>query len=69
MTAPSSLTKENVAVYTDPSHDLYVAPAKPDLDAVKKGERLQDGEVSVGIRSTGICGYESFSGGFPFSGS
>lgn len=34
-----------------------VAEAQPSLDTVRQGAGLGKGEVTVGIRSTGICGY------------
>jgi hypothetical protein len=49
--------KPNVGVYTNPNHDLWVAAAEPSAEAVKSGSDLKQGEVSVAIRSTGICGY------------
>lgn len=52
--------KPNVGVYTNPNHDLWVAPAEPSAEAVKSGSDLKQGEVSVAIRSTGICGYVVF---------
>ncbi|KAJ4137533.1 L-arabinitol 4-dehydrogenase [Fusarium equiseti] len=48
--------KPNVGVYTNPNHDLWVAAAEPSAEAVKSGSDLKHGEVSVAIRSTGICG-------------
>lgn len=53
VTQPS---KVNIGVYTNPKHDLWVADAEPTLETVQKGESLKEGEVSVAIRSTGICG-------------
>ena len=49
-------TKVNIGVYTNPQHDLWVADAQPALETVKQGEGLREGEVTVAIRSTGICG-------------
>jgi len=49
-------SKSNIGVYTNPAHDLWVAEAKPSLEDVEKGEGLKTGEVTVGIKSTGICG-------------
>ncbi|TKA48779.1 L-arabinitol 4-dehydrogenase [Cryomyces minteri] len=49
-------TKANIGVYTNPEHALWVAEALPSLEDVKKGESLKHGEVTVAIRSTGICG-------------
>ena len=42
--------------YTNPAHDLWVAEAAPTLEEVHKGEHLKPGEVTVAIKSTGICG-------------
>ena len=52
-----ALTKPNIGVYTDPAHKLWVDESGPSLEEVKKGESLKPGEVTVGIKSTGICGY------------
>ncbi|KAL1963912.1 hypothetical protein VTN77DRAFT_7718 [Rasamsonia byssochlamydoides] len=49
-------TKPNIGVYTNPNHDLWVAEAKPTLEEVKSGSTLKPGEVTVEVRSTGICG-------------
>ncbi|KAI9837075.1 MAG: hypothetical protein M1819_000724 [Sarea resinae] len=49
-------SKANIGVFTNPKHDLWVAEASPTADDVAKGEGLKVGEVSVGIKSTGICG-------------
>lgn len=56
MAAGISLTKPNIGVYTNPNHDLWVADAKPTLEEVKSGSDLKPGQVTVEIRSTGICG-------------
>lgn len=59
MTSPPSipeLSKPNIAVYTNPAHDLWVAEAQPTLEELREGKALKDGEVTVGIKSTGICG-------------
>ncbi|KAK2813850.1 hypothetical protein FQN50_000251 [Emmonsiellopsis sp. PD_5] len=53
MTAPS---KANIGVYTNPNHDLWVAPAQPAVEDVAAGKGLQPGEVTIEVRSTGICG-------------
>lgn len=50
------LTKANIGVYTNPEHNLWVAEAQPSLESVLKGDSLKPGEVTVGIKSTGICG-------------
>lgn len=49
-------SKKNIGVYTNPAHDLWVADAVPSLEDVEKGNTLKVGEVTVGIKSTGICG-------------
>jgi L-iditol 2-dehydrogenase len=49
-------SKKNIGVYTNPEHDLWVADAVPSLEDVANGESLKVGEVTVGIKSTGICG-------------
>lgn len=54
ITKPS---KANIGVYTNPAHDLWLADASPSLEQVHSGETLQHGEVTVAIKSTGICGY------------
>ncbi|KAI9869713.1 MAG: L-arabinitol 4-dehydrogenase, partial [Pleopsidium flavum] len=51
-----TITKPNIGVFTNPEHDLWIAEAQPSLESVKKGNGLREGEVLVGIRSTGICG-------------
>ncbi|KAH8813341.1 putative sorbitol dehydrogenase [Xylogone sp. PMI_703] len=48
--------KANIGVYTNPQHDLWVAEAEPGLESVVKGDTLKPGEVTVAIKSTGICG-------------
>jgi L-iditol 2-dehydrogenase len=49
-------TRANIGVYTNPAHDLWVADAVPTQDEVEKGESLEPGEITVAIKSTGICG-------------
>ena len=46
----------NIGVYTNPAHDLWVADAVPTKEQVAAGESLQPGEVTIAIKSTGICG-------------
>ena len=53
----TSLSKPNIGVFTDPAHKLWVAESGPSLESIKSGEGLKEGEVTVGIKSTGICGY------------
>lgn len=52
-----SVSKPNVGVYTDPEHKLWVSESHPSLEEIKRGDSLNPGEVTVGIKSTGICGY------------
>ena len=54
-TAPTT-SKANIGVFTNPTHDLWVADTEPSLDTVKNCEGLKEGEVTIGVRSTGICG-------------
>jgi L-iditol 2-dehydrogenase len=49
-------SKANIGVYTNPQHDLWVAEASPSLESIEKGDSLKPGEVTIGIKSTGICG-------------
>ncbi len=49
-------SKANIGVFTNPQHELWVAEATPSLESVRKGDSLRPGEVTVGIKSTGICG-------------
>src|SRR5512140_2564390 len=50
-------TKANIGVFTNPNHDLWVSEAAPTLESVQKGEELRVGQVTVAIRSPGICGW------------
>lgn len=47
---------KNIGVYTTPTHDLYVAEAKPTYEEVQNKSTLQHGEVTIAIKSSGICG-------------
>lgn len=49
--------KANIGVYTNPKHDLWIDECSPRVADVVSGQTLKPGEVSVAIRSTGICGY------------
>jgi L-iditol 2-dehydrogenase len=49
-------SKANIGVYTNPEHHLWVAEAEPSLESVQTGDGLKVGEVTVGVKSTGICG-------------
>ena len=61
MSTTTTVTKSNVGVYTNPAHELWVAESQPSLDGIKAGGSLKHGEVTIGIKSTGICGYLAFS--------
>jgi L-iditol 2-dehydrogenase len=50
------ISKPNIGVYTNPEHNLWIAPAEPNVEAVSSGETLKKGEVTIAIKSTGICG-------------
>lgn len=52
----ANVTKPNIGVYTNPAHDLWINEAEPSLASVQSGADLKEGEVTVAIRSTGICG-------------
>ena len=49
-------TKPNIGVFTNPGHDLWISPVEPSLESVQAGADLKEGEVTIAIRSTGICG-------------
>lgn len=57
MASATSFSKPNIAVYTNPNHDLWIADATPSVEDVNSGKSLKEGEVMVEVRSTGICGY------------
>jgi L-iditol 2-dehydrogenase len=48
--------KPNVGVYTNPAHDLWIESAIPHAEGLETGSSLQPGQVTVGIKSSGICG-------------
>lgn len=48
--------KANIGVFTNPAHELWVAETQPTKEEVENGESLQEGEITVAIKSTGICG-------------
>ena len=56
-TTTVNISKPNIGVWTDPAHKLWVADSSPSVEEVQNGSSLKEGEVTVGIRSTGICGY------------
>lgn len=51
-----SQLKPNIGVFTNPKHDLWINEAEPTAESVSAGADLKVGEVTVAIRSTGICG-------------
>ena len=57
MATATTFTKENIGVYTNPKHDLWVADAAPSVEDVNSGKGLKPGEVTLEVRSTGICGW------------
>jgi L-iditol 2-dehydrogenase len=56
MASATVLDKPNIGVFTNPKHDLWVAESTPTLKEVQSGESLNPGQVTVEVRSTGICG-------------
>lgn len=49
-------SKANIGIFTNPQHDLWISDATPTLESVQKDEELNEGQVTIAIRSTGICG-------------
>lgn len=49
-------SKANIAVFTNPAHKLWINEAEPTVEDVQKGTSLKHGEVTVAVKSTGICG-------------
>ncbi|KAJ5605414.1 Alcohol dehydrogenase superfamily zinc-type [Penicillium lagena] len=56
MSSATTVTKTNIGVYTNPNHDLWIAESTPKVEDVQAGRGLKPGEVTVEVRSTGICG-------------
>ncbi|PWY69791.1 GroES-like protein [Aspergillus heteromorphus CBS 117.55] len=56
MASATVLEKANIGVFTNTKHELWIAETKPTLEEVKSGQGLKPGEVTVEVRSTGICG-------------
>lgn len=50
------VSNPNIGVYTNPNHDLWIADATPSVEDANAGKGLKAGEVTVEVRSTGICG-------------
>ncbi|KAI1259913.1 GroES-like protein [Xylariaceae sp. FL1019] len=49
-------TKANIGIFTNPKHDLWISETEPSVESVQKGDGLKPGEVTIAIKSTGICG-------------
>ncbi|KAI1309842.1 GroES-like protein [Xylaria venustula] len=49
-------TKANIGIFTNPKHDLWISEAEPTVESVQKGDDLKPGEVTIAVKSTGICG-------------
>ncbi|KAI9044040.1 NAD(P)-dependent alcohol dehydrogenase [Aspergillus affinis] len=56
MASATVIDKPNIGVFTNTKHDLWIAESTPSLEQVKSGQGLKPGEVTVEVRSTGICG-------------
>ena len=56
-TAMPSTSKPNIGVYCNPDHKLWVEESSPSVEDVKSGSMLKEGEVTIGVKTTGICGY------------
>lgn len=50
------VNKSNIGVFTNPNHELWVGEAQPSLESIRTGKDLKEGEVTINIKSTGICG-------------
>jgi L-iditol 2-dehydrogenase len=48
--------KPNIGVYTNDRGDLWVEEAEPSLEDIKAGRGLKEGEVTIHVKSTGVCG-------------
>lgn len=51
-----TLTLPNIGIHIDPDHNLWLDKAAPSLEDVKSRANLQAGEVTVAVKTTGICG-------------
>ena len=60
-----SASKPNIGVYCNPEHKLWVDESGPSAESVKRGDLLKEGEVTIAIKSTGICGYVQLLRGYP----
>lgn len=59
MAAATTVNKANIGVFTNTNHDLWLADSQPSVADVQSGKGLKPGEVTVEVRSTGICGYDN----------
>jgi hypothetical protein len=50
-------SKPNIGVYTNPAHDLWIAAAEPNVESLSSDSTLKPGEVTIAVKSTGICGF------------
>ncbi|KAF1808650.1 GroES-like protein [Eremomyces bilateralis CBS 781.70] len=48
--------KPNIGVFTDPEHRLWIDSAEPSVESLQQGDSLKPGEVTIAVKSTGICG-------------
>lgn len=51
-----ALTLPNIGIHIDPDHNLWLDRAAPSLEDVKSRATLEVGEVTVAVKTTGICG-------------
>ncbi|KAI1435538.1 GroES-like protein [Xylaria sp. CBS 124048] len=49
-------SKANIGLFTNPQHELFVSEAEPSIETVLDSNNLKPGEVTIAIKSTGICG-------------
>lgn len=49
-------SQANIGVYTNPAHHLWIGESGPTLESVQKGDSLEHGQVTIAVKSTGICG-------------
>ena len=55
--AAVTTSKPNIGVYTNPEHKLWIADAGPTQEEAAEGKGLDEGQVMLKVRSTGICGF------------
>jgi len=60
MSTAVKASKPNIGVFTNPEHNLWIDDAAPSLEAVQTTSELREGQVTIAVRSTGICGYVFF---------